>query len=214
MSIVISALITGLNDEISAEEKISALSTKMERAIKKALRWSSMQGRWSCLHKTDASQSVTAGTQNLTKMADFHLLDNITLNDGTYEGPPLEPLEGGFYQWLTNREHETSSSYGEPVNKVERGNNIYLEPLPDGAYTASINYWSIHQTSDLALTTVLAFPDVFESALVYAVCAAYLDTTDRHNKATLYWAKALGELDDLRDGFEDKRESVIKYQDL
>lgn len=214
MSIAISALIAGLNDEISAKENTTVLSVKMERAIKKALRWVSMQGRWSCLHKTDTSQSVVAGTQNLIKPTDFHLLDSITLNDGTYEGPPLEPLEGGFTQWLRNREDETSSSYAEPTCRVERGNNIYLNPLPAGAYTASINYWSIHQTSDLTLPTELTFPDVFESALVYAVVAAYLDTTDRHNKATLYWAKAVTELDDLRDGFEDKRNSVIKYQDL
>lgn len=208
MAITVSGLVTALNNDLNASETATTLSL----AIKSMLRWVSLKGRWSALHKS-ADFNLVSGTSSIAKPSDWHKLDNIRLNNGNYDKAPLKRLEGGYDKWLENRQNETSSNFGEPTQWAERGNNFYLDPVSGGTYTATLYYWSIHAISENVEDTTILFQDVFELAMVYALIAIYLDSKSRHEKAVYYYAQAEEKLNELRDGYEDKVDGTIQYKD-
>jgi hypothetical protein len=212
--ITIEAIVGVLNEELvlNPAEATDGSGASVTLALRNTLRWLSRQGNWKCLHKT-ATAALVNGTTNIAQPADFNNLDAITLNDGTYNKEPLTPLEDGYNEWLTNRHNEPSNNYSEPKHYAERGTTYYLDPISDTDYTATLAYWAIHAT-DAAGLAAIAFPDVFELALCYAVISNYLNSKGRHEKAVYYRALAEAELDELRDGFEDKITRPIKYNDL
>lgn len=209
MAITAANIITALNEELQISENTSP-SARMTRVIRNALRFLSGLGRWSCLY-TSASAAVIAGTEYINWPDNFRLLDEIKLNDGTYDYEPLEDLEGGYRQWLKNRECQTAANRNRPLYKVQRGKKFYIDPISDAAYTATIYYYKYHPT-DIA---AILFDDDFLDCLVYAAIAAYLDSKGRHNKGAYYRALAQGKAQELQESdFEDKIHREIKYHDL
>jgi hypothetical protein len=211
MALTLGGLVKNLNDKLglTTDETVTTLALD----IKSMLRWNSMQGRWRCLH-TSTPTDLKSGDSSIEKPADFNQLDAIRLNDGTYNKEPLLRLEGGYQQWLTNRDDETSNNYDEPTHYCERGNYFYIDPVADGDYTATVFYWKIHSTESIADATELDFPDVFELPLTYALMAVYLDGKGRHDEAVYFYAQAEAKLDELRDGYEDKIDMTIRYEDI
>lgn len=215
MSISVQSIIVAINDRLKADESTTTPSTTMLDAITAGLRWISEQANWSCLYNYDTSQSVIAGGFTLDFPADYKDLDYITLNDGIYEGPPLKELDGGFQQWLKNREDETSSNYDEPICMVQRGKKWYLDPKADQTYTADIWYWKYHPVIT-GLSSTILFGDRFTEPVKLACIAAYLDSKQRHSEATYFYTQAailLGPLEDTEADFAVERH-FVKYHDI
>lgn len=196
MSISVQSIIVTINNRLKVSENTSTPSATVLDAITSGLRWVSEQAKWSCLHTSDTSQSVDAGEFTLDFPIDYKELDYITLNDGTYEGPPLKELDGGFEQWLENRENEMSGNYDEPTHKIQRGMKWYLDPKADQTYTADIWYWKFHPAVSELASSIL-FGDRFTEPVKQACIAAYLDGKQRHSEAQYYFTQAAILLDAL-----------------
>ena len=160
-------------DELNARLNRSETTTTLAQEIRGALRYISGFAKWKALYVVSGgSDTIASGTNSIAYPTGLRVLDKIVFNDGTYDGKPLTEMD--WNQWLKNRHDESSTNYDEPKRYVERGSNIYLDPVPDDndgvtdwAYT--LYYWQWHPDQ----ATIL-FGDEFEEALYELLMWKYL----------------------------------------
>ena len=198
-------IVTVLNARLQKTET----TTTIAEDIRAGLKYVSEGGLWPCLHHT-ATGTLTSATQYIAWPTDYRALDAITINDGTYESRPLTRLDGGFDQWLKNREDETSGNYSTPTEIAERAQKWYLDPVSDdnggSDYTYTVRFWRYHPHQSEIL-----FPESFREAVFDAVIGKYLMGRKQANSAVFYLACADREMADLP---QDSKLTKIKYRDV
>lgn len=211
MSIEIADLIGDVNGDLNRAESVAALSPTMEKALNRALRWLSRQGRWGCLHTSKLDYAVVAGDQYIAYPDNFRVLDQIVVNNGTYDSAPLERID--FEEWIKHREDESAGDYDEPEQFAERERRFYLEPRPEGAYAVKVWYWRWHPAIAAIGGTIL-FPEEYYDALIAAVDAAYLEGLKQLSVSQYWWARAQAEVADLFGDYDETEPGRVKYNDM
>ncbi len=160
MSITKAAILTALNSRLLRAE------TNIDEHIDALLSDLSALANWPALF-TSTTSDLVAGTSTITLPTDLKSLAKVTLNDGTYESEPLGDIT--FDQYLKNQAETTSGDRDEPLQYAKKGGKLYLDPVSDGSYTATIYYYKFH--GDAA--TIL-FGDEFTQCIFTGVMMKYI----------------------------------------
>jgi hypothetical protein len=187
---------------VNADLNRSETPTTLARAIRAGLKWVSEQGAYSVLFVKGATAALVATNNTITKPTGLRLLDCIVLNDGTYDGEPLEQTTWDYIKG----ERANGTNSGEPGKYCERGTLYELDRDCDGSYTAKIDYYQYHPDQDAIL-----FGAEFEEAVNCAVIAAYLDSKGQHSRGQYYWARAE---QNLPPDAEDDEPNTVTYRDM
>lgn len=210
MSILKADILTFTNAKLALEDAVTDILDEINITLKniaKAAKWPALYRA----NESDDRETLASGDSSTALPTNCRILDFIIINDGTNDGRPLKDL--AFEKWLKKREDETSASYDEPTKFARRGNSIFWDPIPDGAYTAKYYFWRHHPTV-VADTDDILFGDEFETVVKYGVTAEVAKTHKRIQS---------GEIDlwESRYNFEiakmipeeDLVETLIDYQD-
>jgi hypothetical protein len=202
MSFTKDNIVTALNSRLGRSET----STTIAEIIKAGLKFVSEGGLWPCLWNSKEDYTIESGTSYLDWPTDFRVLDEIRINDGTYDGDPLDEIT--YEEWLQNREDETSANYDEPVKFAQRGKRFYLDPVSDDDYTGKVYFWRYHPDQ-----AEIIFDDSFKEAVFNAVMGKYFESKGPAfaDAATYYLNISLREMSRLP---QDTKVSQVKYHDL
>ncbi len=166
----------------------SAQDTAIELAYKRLLNIR----RWTFMWK-QATIAAVAGTQSyaLTAISDLKDIDAVRIEFGT-DYPYLEYLAP---QQFRDRQH-TYRDRGLPLYWTRLGGNLHLWPIPDKAYTITVDY--IHDAPDLnADGTNMVVPDTAADVLVYGALSilTYRERDwDGHAAAKQLYSEHLAEM--------------------
>jgi len=96
------------------------------------------------LEATDTTPTLADGSTYFAKPSDFKSLISIVLNDGSVDLEPLLPMPGGYKGYKEAMESFTSGDESKPKFYAKFGDNIYVYPTADQAYTITFDYYKKH----------------------------------------------------------------------
>jgi len=166
MAITKAAILTMVNDRLNRSE--TNIDAEVIEAVDKL-------GRAGNFLPASTSIETTANDYDYaepTRLREFHVLTII----GT--AGPLQRISYG--DWLRN--YGGGVSTGEPQEYAHWKGQVYLWPIPDAAYTITVDYWEFHADSADNIT----FADKYRSALEHYVIMAKARNLQLYDDARIY----------------------------
>lgn len=120
---------------------------------------------------TDTDQSLASDDEYLNYPTNYKRLISIVLNNGSTDGEPLEPIPGGYLEYL--RWMEGAVSTGEPEWFTAHNSKFYVWRPANGAYTASIEFYKNHAKDLDNIEFGDEFTDVINAGAAYKVALRY-----------------------------------------
>jgi len=119
------------------------------------------------LQAEDTTQSLASSGNDADYPTGYKELIEIVLNDGTYDGQPLEVISR--VEYLRKMKGVISADYAEPEWVNEFNKKFYFVYPADGTYTVKIYYYKYHAQD----VDNIEFGDEFEMALKFGTAFFY-----------------------------------------